>query len=76
MSKYIEGNKPTKEVEEFAKKLANSEVKLNHPNDAPVFINEEMVKDSVARGETHFNDVPNLVQNYVKKKKGLIQCPL
>ena len=69
MSKYIKSNKPIKEVEEFAQKLANGEVKLNHPNDEPVFITEDMVKDAVARSETHFNDVPNLVQNYVKKKK-------
>ena len=64
MSKYIESNKPTKEVEEFAQRLANGEVQLNHPIDEPVFITEEMVKDAVARGETHFNDVPNLVKNY------------
>ena len=44
MSKYIKSNKPTKQVEEFAQKLANKEVKLNHPNDEPVFITEEMVK--------------------------------
>lgn len=33
MSKYIESNKPTKEVEEFAQRLANGEVQLNHPID-------------------------------------------
>lgn len=69
MSKYTKSNKPTKQVEEFAQKLANKEVKLNHPNDEPVFITEEMVKEAVAKGETHFNNVPNLVKNYTKNKK-------
>ena len=59
MSKKIEGKETSKEVKEFAEKLARGEIEPLHPDaEPPVFITEEMEAEALARGDTSFTDLP------------------
>ena len=68
MSKKIEGKETSKEVKEFAEKLARGEIEPLHPDaEPPVFITEEMEAEALARGDTSFTEPPIFITR-VKKE--------
>lgn len=57
MSRKIEGKETSKEVKEFAEKLARGEIEPLHPEaEPPVFITEEMEAKLIKQGNIDFID--------------------